>query len=75
MEFSEKEKIIDNKMQNICKYIDNELPDNCGFILLSYEFNREGRLIYASNTNRDDAANIMKEWLDKVNKENYGKDI
>lgn len=75
MEFSEKEKIIDNKMQEICKHIDNELPDNCGFILLTYEFNREGRLIYASNTNRDDAANIMKEWLDKVNKENYGKDI
>ena len=75
MEFSKKEEIINNKMQNICKYIDNELPNNCGFILLAYEFDAEGRIIYASNTNRNDAANIMKEWLNKVNKENYGKHI
>jgi hypothetical protein len=41
------------------------LPDNYGFIVLAAPFNGEGdgRLVYTSNIQREDAIAMLKEWL------------
>lgn len=59
----------------LANMIDNALPENMGFCLLLFPFNETGRMQYVSNGNRDDIANAMREWLEKVDKEKFGKDI
>ena len=61
----------------LAREIENQLPDGIGFCLLLFPFNNEngGRMTYVSNGNREDVANAMKEWLKKVNNNNFGDDI
>lgn len=42
------------------------LPDNHGFILLTFSFGEKGRLNYASNAVRADAIAALKEFLLKA---------
>lgn len=41
------------------------LPDNYGFILIAAPFNHEGdnRLVYTASIRREDAINLLKEFL------------
>lgn len=64
---------MDSKMdkqylRDIAGDIKAKLPDNFGFILLTFPFNGEGdnRLAYISNAQRESAINAMKEWLLKA---------
>lgn len=52
-------------IEDASRAIEAKLPDNYGFILLAFPFNGEGdgRLVYASNARREDAINMLKEWL------------
>ena len=44
--------------------VEATLPDNHGFILMVMPFNtRDARLAYISSMVREDAINILKEWL------------
>lgn len=53
-------------LQLICQLLSKRLPDNTGFILLTYPLNTEdGRMTYASNSNREDCISAMKEFLIK----------
>ena len=72
---NETDKLIEGKMQNIARSVDNEIPDNYGFIVMVFPFNKtDGRLIYASNANREDVVDCMKEFIKKT-ENSYGKDI
>lgn len=66
---------LNEKLQDIAEKVKEELPKDTGFAILCFPFYTNGRLFYISNANRDDVAKVMKEWIDKVNQDNFGKDI
>lgn len=67
------EEIVKSRMQNIARKVDEELPDNFGFIVLAFKFNEKGEMIYVSNANREDVVKSMKEFIEKT-ENNYGND-
>lgn len=67
------EEIVKRRMQSIARKVDEELPDNFGFIVLAFKFNEKGEMIYVSNANREDVVKSMKEFIEKTEK-NYGND-
>lgn len=64
-------------MQSVAKAVDDTLPDGFGFMVFAFTFDgivNEPRLQYASNARREDAVNVVSEWLGhQQNKENWGK--
>lgn len=66
---------VKSKLQEIAKKIKSELPDGYGFCLLTFEFgNEKGReMMYVSNSNREDIAKAMVEWIIKTTN-NFGND-
>lgn len=76
---TEREEQANNMLQEIMQEIKNKLPEGMGFALLAYEFgDKEGRrMLYASNSNREDVMKAMLEFVDKnLNNPNmYGKDV
>lgn len=70
---TEREQIANDMLQEIAREIKHKLPEGMGFCLLAYEFgdNDENgcdcrRLMYVSNSNRDDVKEAMKEWIENV---------
>ena len=76
---TEREEQANNMLQEIMQDIKNKLPEGMGFALLTYEFgDKEGRrMLYASNSNREDVMKAMLEFVDKNlnDPEMYGKDV
>ena len=58
-------------LREMCKILMTKLPDNHGFILLAFPFGGDPgqRMIYASNADRRDVVNALKEWLIKSGEE------
>ena len=70
------EEYIKNKLKDIAKNIDKELPNGFGFALLTFKFNAKpdtSELMYVANANRQDIVKAMEEWIDKT-KSNFGND-
>ena len=67
---------IKETLTTIANEITAKLP-NTGFVLLTYEFNKTGRTMYISNSNREDVLKAMQEFIDKntENPEMFGKDV
>lgn len=76
---TERDGQVNNMLQEIMNDIKKKLPEGMGFTLLAYEFgDKEGRrMLYASNSNREDVIKAMLEFVDKnLNDPNmYGKDV
>lgn len=76
---TEREEQANNMLQEIMQEIKNKLPEGMGFALLAYEFgDKEGRrMLYASNSNREDVMKAMLEFVDKNlnDPKMYGKDV
>lgn len=76
---TEREEQTNNMLQEIMQEIKNKLPEGMGFTLLAYEFgDKEGRrMLYASNSNREDIMKAMLEFVDKnLNDPTlFGKDV
>ena len=76
---TENEKQTNDILQDIMKDIKKKLPEGMGFTLLAYEFgDKEGRrMLYASNSNREDVMKAMLEFVDKNlnDPKMYGKDV
>ena len=76
---TEREEQANNMLQEIMQEVKNKLPEGMGFTLLAYEFgDKEGRrMLYASNSNREDVMKAMLEFVDKnINDPKmYGKDV
>lgn len=74
-----REKQANDMLQEIVREIDEKLPEGMGFALLAYEFgDKDGRrMLYASNSNREDVLKAMLEFVDKNvnNPDMYGKDV
>lgn len=76
---TEREEQANNMLQEIMQEIKNKLPEGMGFALLAYEFgDKEGRrMLYASNSNREDVMKAMLEFVDKNlnDPKMYGEDV
>ena len=76
---TEREEQVNNMLQEIMQEIKNKLPEGMGFTLLAYEFgDKEGRrMLYASNSNREDVMKAMLEFVDKNlnDPKMFGKDV
>lgn len=76
---TEREKQASETLQLIAKDIKEKLPENMGFALLAYEFGdgEDKKLMYISNSNREDVMKAMIEFLEKnVNDPAmFGKDV
>lgn len=67
-------------LQNIAKDIKAKLPEGMGFALLAYEHedeNPEKKMLYISNSNREDVLKAMVEFLEKNMQDPtmFGKDM
>lgn len=69
-----REEQINAALQDIAKDIKEKLPECVGFALLAYEFgdNPDKRLMYVSNSDREDVCKAMLEFIEKT-KANFGK--
>lgn len=76
---TEREQQANNVLQNIAKDIKAKLPKGMGFALLAYEFGEgdDKRMLYVSNSNREDVMVAMVEFLEKnLNDPGmFGKDV
>ena len=76
---TKREQEVNDIMQEIMQEIKNKLPEGMGFTLLAYEFGgKDGRrMLYASNSNREDVMKAMLEFVDKNlnDPKMYGKDV
>ena len=76
---TEREEQANNMLQEIMQDIKNKLPEGMGFTLLAYEFgDKDGRrMLYASNSEREDVLKAMLEFVDKnLNDPTlFGKDV
>lgn len=74
-----REKQANDALQAIAKEIKERLPENMGFALLTYEFGdaENRRMMYISNSNREDVIKSMLEFCDKNlnDPEMFGKDV
>lgn len=52
-----------NYLRDMAEIIKAKLPDNHGFILLTFNFGPGGRVTYCANAERADCINAMKEFL------------
>lgn len=74
-----REQQANDALQAIAKEIKERLPENMGFALLAYEFGdaENRRMMYVSNSNREDIIKSMLEFCDKNlnDPEMFGKDV
>ena len=57
--------ISEKEMNQLCNIITEFLPDKHGFIVFTFPTGdaKDRQLRYASNANRKDAVNCLKEWM------------
>ncbi len=76
---TENEKQTNDMLHEIMNDIKKKLPEGMGFTLLAYEFGdkKDRRMLYASNSKREDVMMAMLEFVDKNlnSPEIYGKDV
>lgn len=74
---TEREKEANDMLQTIAKNVQKLLPEGMGFCLLAYEFGDEDgrRMLYVSNSDRDDVKKAMLEFVENAEKGGYGKDV
>ena len=74
-----REQQANDALQAIAKEIKERLPEDMGFALLAYEFGdaENRRMMYVSNSNREDVIKSMLEFCDKNlnDPEMFGKDV
>lgn len=76
---TEREQKANDALQAIAKDIKEKLPEKMGFALLTYEFGEgdDKRMMYISNSNREDVIKAMLEFVDKNlnDPKMFGKDV
>lgn len=74
MDRKEIEEKVKGKMQDIARMIKKEIPNQYGFILLTFEHNTNaGSMIYVSDSDREDVIKAMEEFIEKT-RNSYGND-
>jgi hypothetical protein len=69
------EEYIKDKLQDLGKAIDDQIPVNYGFILIVSPFGPDGMMQYVSNCNRLDALQSMREFIARNKEADFDTDI
>jgi hypothetical protein len=70
------EEYVKDKLQDLGKAVDDQIPVNYGFILLVFPFGSdEGIMQYVSNCQRLDALQSMREFIARNEEADFGSDI
>lgn len=74
---NEDQEYIKEHLSEIAKTIQDMLPKKSGFILFAFDFGEDDnrRMQYVSNAKREDAFTAIREFMQKINDENYGKHL
>jgi hypothetical protein len=68
------EEYIKDKLQDLGKAVDDQIPPDYGFILLVFPFGQvDGIMQYIANCKREDAVQAMREWI-AVTEKTYATD-
>lgn len=69
------EEYVRDKLKDLARHIDGQIPLEHGFILLVFPFGPEGTLQYIANGRRLDAIQAMREFIAKnTDDETFGTD-
>lgn len=73
----ENQEYIKEHLKEIAEQVKNMLPKGSGFMLFAFDFGEDDsrRMQYISNAKREDAFAALREFMQKVNDENYGKHL
>lgn len=55
---------VRDKMQQIGRYVDDQVPEKWGWIVLTYPFGAGGRMNYISNSQRADVVRALYEFIE-----------
>src|SRR5260221_11977923 len=66
------EEYVKDKVQDLAKHIDDQIPVNYGFILLVFPTGPQGVMQYVANCERSDAVQLMYEWIAVTSERTYG---
>lgn len=69
----EVEEQVKGHLQKIAKVLQGMLPEDYGFIFMTYKHNSNGQLMYVSNSAREDVVKCLKEFIEKT-ENTYGND-
>lgn len=69
----EVEEQVKGHLQEIAKVLQGMLPEDYGFIFMTYKHNSNGQLMYVSNSAREDVVKCLKEFIEKT-ENTYGND-
>lgn len=69
----EVEEQVKGHLQEIAKVLQGMLPEDYGFIFMTYKHNSHGQLMYVSNSAREDVVKCLKEFIEKT-ENTYGND-
>jgi len=62
------------KLRLIAKEVDKQLPYGWGFVVLTFPFGADARMLYVANAQRPDVVRAMYEFIART-KEQYGVDV
>lgn len=68
-----REKEANENLQKIANFVKENLPEGMGFVVLAFDFNTAGRMMYVSNANREDVIKAMDEFKEKIGEKQFGK--
>lgn len=60
---------LEQQCREIGEVIAENIPRNCGFMLMVFEYGEGGWMTYMSNAKRADMVRVLQEWIDRVNGE------
>jgi hypothetical protein len=68
------EEYISDKLQEMGRYVDGQIPINYAFVLLVFPFGPDGVIQYVANADRGDVVQVMREWIAMIDEQTYGTD-
>ena len=67
------EEHIKGHLQEIAHVLQGMIPEDYGFIFMTYKHGSQGELMYVSNSAREDVVKCLEEFIEKT-KNTYGND-
>jgi hypothetical protein len=65
---------VNASMLEIAIMVDKKLPYRWGYIVLTFPFGADGRMLYVSNAQRKDVVRALYEFIERT-KRQWGKDV
>ena len=57
---------LEEKAREVGRTIKGQLPSDCGFLLLMFDYGEDGWLSYMGTARRPDTANLLRDFADRL---------